>query len=121
MPQMPPRDESAAFALDDAILFARTLARYHSKSLRTVFEIYEQLRRDEVSTAFKKSQRLWDSNRDMGVLADRLKEWVIPLYLRSHENEREAAWESDATETIIPAQSPRVAPDGHLDLSFPSE
>ncbi|KAJ5115511.1 hypothetical protein NUU61_001270 [Penicillium alfredii] len=103
---MPPRDESAAYALDDAILFARVLARYRSEPLVEVFSAYEGLRRDTINYAFKQSRRMWDRNRDMGFLEGRLKEWMMPFSLRSHRDEREAAWEFDATKIDIPTPVP---------------
>ncbi|KAJ5688529.1 hypothetical protein N7462_002921 [Penicillium macrosclerotiorum] len=104
--QMPPRDESAAYALDDAILFARILARYRSEPLVEVFDAYESLRRDTINRAFKESHRMWDRNRDMGHLEGRLKEWMMPFYLRSHRDEREAAWEFDAAQISLPTPTP---------------
>jgi 2-polyprenyl-6-methoxyphenol hydroxylase-like FAD-dependent oxidoreductase len=103
---MPPRDESAAYALDDAILFARILAQYRSEPLTEVFDTYERLRRDTINYAFKESRRMWDRNRDMGMLEGRLKEWMMPLYLRSHRDQREAAWEFDASKITIPSAAP---------------
>jgi hypothetical protein len=38
----------------------------------------------------------------MGILEGRLKEWMLPFYLRSHRDEREAAWEFDAMKIAIP-------------------
>lgn len=102
---MPPRDESAAYALDDAILFARLLARYRSEPLSEVFEAYERLRRDTVNHAFKESRRMWDRNRDMGLLEGRLKEWIMPFYLRNKRDEREAAWEFDASKISLNVNS----------------
>ncbi|KAJ5601217.1 hypothetical protein N7510_010751 [Penicillium lagena] len=99
--QMPPRDESAAYALDDAILFARILSRYRTEPLARTFNAYERLRRSTINYAFKESLRMWDRNRDMGMLEGRLKEWMLPLYLRSHRDEREAAWEFDAMKIDI--------------------
>ncbi|KAJ5179091.1 hypothetical protein N7492_002301 [Penicillium capsulatum] len=103
---MPPRDESAAYALDDAILLARLLARYRSEPLTEAFDAYEKLRRDTINHAFKESCRMWDRNRDMGLLEGRLKEWMMPFYLRSHRNEREAAWDFDATQMALPTPAP---------------
>lgn len=103
---MPPRDESAAYALDDAILLARLLARYRSEPLTEAFDAYEQLRRETINHAFKESRRMWDRNRDMGFLEGRLKEWTMPFYLRSHRNERQAAWEFDATQIALPTPAP---------------
>lgn len=103
---MPPRDESAAYALDDAILLARLLARYRSEPLTEAFHAYEHLRRDTINRAFKESRRMWDRNRDMGTLEGRLKEWAMPFYLRSHRSEREAAWGFDATQITLPIPAP---------------
>ncbi|KAJ5224178.1 uncharacterized protein N7469_007681 [Penicillium citrinum] len=103
---MPPRDESAAYALDDAILFARILASYRSEPLSEVFDAYETLRRDTINHAFKESCRMWDRNRDMGLLEGRLKEWMMPFSLRSHREQREAAWEFDAAKITIPTPAP---------------
>lgn len=100
---MPPRDESAAYALDDAILFARILARDRSNPLAEVFDTYDHLRRGTIDHAFKESCRLWDRNRDMGKLEERVRERMIPLSLRSHRDERQAAWEFDATKIALPA------------------
>ncbi|KAJ5219448.1 uncharacterized protein N7498_001547 [Penicillium cinerascens] len=103
---MPPRDESAAYALDDAIIFARILAKHRSEPLTEVFDTYERLRRDKINYAFRESHRMWDRNRDMGILEGRLKEWMMPLYLRSYRDQREAAWEFDASKITIPSPAP---------------
>lgn len=99
---MPPRDESAAYALDDAILFSRILSRYRFEPLTEVFKTYESFRRDTVNRAFKMSRRMWERNRDMGLLEGRLKEWILPIFLRSHRYERETAWVFDASDVKIP-------------------
>jgi 2-polyprenyl-6-methoxyphenol hydroxylase-like FAD-dependent oxidoreductase len=99
---MPPRDESAAYALDDAILFSRILAKHRHEPLPAAFKAYEDLRRNTVNSAFKSSRRMWEKNRDMGFLEGRLKEWTFPFYIRNHREEREAAWEFDATQIHIP-------------------
>lgn len=103
---MPPRDESAAYALDDAILFSRILARHRSEPLAEVFETYEGIRREKINRAFKESCKVWERNRDMGQVEARIKEWVMPFYLRSHRDERQAAWEFDATKMTIPELTP---------------
>lgn len=105
--QMPPRDESAAYALDDAILFARILARYRSNPLAEVFDTYDRLRRDTINHAFKESHRMWDWNRDMGWFEERLREGMMPLHLRSNRHERQAAWEFDAAKIALPAPPSR--------------
>lgn len=103
---MPPRDESAAYALDDAILFARILAYHRMEPLSEVFEAYEGIRREKINRAFKQSCKMWERNRDMGLLEGRLKEWTMPFYIRSHREEREAAWEFDAARIAVPPLTP---------------
>ncbi|KAE8153559.1 hypothetical protein BDV25DRAFT_149387 [Aspergillus avenaceus] len=100
---MPPRDESAAYALDDSILFSRILAKHRHEPLPVAFKAYEDLRRNTVTTAFKASRRMWEKNRDLGFLEGRLKEWTLPFYIRNSKEQREAAWEFDATKITIPA------------------
>lgn len=99
---MPPRDESAAYALDDAILFARTLARYPYHPPGLSFKIYENIRREPVNQAFKASTKRWDKNRDTGALKASLTEWTLPLYLRKTKDARKEAWEFDSSEVPIP-------------------
>ncbi|KAI2785656.1 hypothetical protein POX_h09414 [Penicillium oxalicum] len=103
---MPPRDESAAYALDDAILFARMLSRYHHEPLTEVFDAYERLRRETINQAFRESRRMWDRNRDMGFLESRLKEWMMPFQIRHRREQRESAWEYDATKVLLPTPTP---------------
>ncbi|OJJ96878.1 hypothetical protein ASPACDRAFT_124856 [Aspergillus aculeatus ATCC 16872] len=99
---MPPRDESAAYALDDAILFSRILAKHRYDPLTVAFKAYEDLRRGTVNAAFQVSRRMWEKNRDMGFLEGRLKEWTYPMQVRNAKDSREAAWEFDATKVAIP-------------------
>ncbi|KAJ5787890.1 hypothetical protein N7457_002880 [Penicillium paradoxum] len=103
---MPPRDESAAYALDDAILFARILAHYRSEPLSETFDAYESVRRDTINHAFKESRRMWERNREMGLLEGRLKEWMMTFHLKARESEREAAWEFDAAKIALPTPAP---------------
>jgi hypothetical protein len=49
---------------------------------------------------------MWDRNRDMGFLEGRLKEWTMPFHIRSHRDERESAWEFDATKILLPTPTP---------------
>ncbi|KAJ5964973.1 uncharacterized protein N7479_004849 [Penicillium vulpinum] len=103
---MPPRDESAAYALDDAILFSRILASYRSEPLAEVFDAYETLRRDTINHAFKESRRMWERNREMGLLEGRLKEWMMSFHIKSNEHARETAWAFDATKMALPTPAP---------------
>ncbi|KAL4873955.1 hypothetical protein BDV12DRAFT_578 [Aspergillus spectabilis] len=93
---MPPRDESAAYALDDSIMFSRILAHNRDSSLSNIFTKYESLRRGPVEEAFSAAGRLWDSHRDMGLLEGRWKEWTMPWVLWRGKGGREKAWAFDA-------------------------
>ncbi|PWY65616.1 salicylate hydroxylase [Aspergillus sclerotioniger CBS 115572] len=99
---MPPRDESAAYALDDAILFSRILSKHRYDPLPVSFKAYEDLRRGTVNAAFQVSRRMWEKNRDLGFLEGRLKEWTMPMQVRNAKESREAAWEFDATKVPLP-------------------
>ena len=99
---MPPRDESAAYALDDAILFSRILSKHRYDPLPVSFKAYEDLRRGTVTAAFQVSRRMWEKNRDLGFLEGRLKEWTMPMQVRNAKDTREAAWEFDATKVPLP-------------------
>ncbi|KAL2818156.1 hypothetical protein BDW59DRAFT_129229 [Aspergillus cavernicola] len=93
---MPPRDESAAYALDDAIMFCRTLAHNRDESLPAIFSKYESLRRAPVEEAFNAAGRMWQTHRDMGFLEGRVKEWTMPWVLWKNRAVRNAAWKFDA-------------------------
>ncbi|KAL4932963.1 uncharacterized protein BDV17DRAFT_287328 [Aspergillus undulatus] len=93
---MPPRDESAAYALDDAIMFSRTLAHHREESLPTVFSKYESLRRGPCEEAFSAAGRMWATHRDMGSLEGRWKEWTMPWVLWRNRARRNEAWRFDA-------------------------
>ncbi|KAL3477048.1 hypothetical protein BJX99DRAFT_227000 [Aspergillus californicus] len=93
---MPPRDESAAYALDDAIMFVRLLSHNRDDSLSSVFTQYESVRRAPVEEAYHAAGRMWETHRDMGFLEGRLKEWTMPWVLRKSRAARNAAWKFDA-------------------------
>ncbi|KAL2843880.1 hypothetical protein BJY01DRAFT_191515 [Aspergillus pseudoustus] len=93
---MPPRDESAAYALDDAIMFSRILAHHRDESLPEVFARYEAVRRAAVEEAFSEAGRMWNTHRDMGFLEGRWKEWTMPWVLWKNRGARNAAWTFDA-------------------------
>lgn len=93
---MPPRDESAAHALDDAILFCRILAHHHTESLRSIFSRYESLRRGPVEEAFGAAEKIWVTHRDMSFMEGRWKEWTMPWVLWKSRGARREAWRFDA-------------------------
>ncbi|KAL4782190.1 hypothetical protein BJX76DRAFT_349575 [Aspergillus varians] len=93
---MPPRDESASYALDDSIMFCRLLAHHRDEPLSSVFTRYESLRRGPVEEAFSAAGRTWASHRNMGTLEGRWKEWTTPWMLWKNRAARNAAWRFDA-------------------------
>jgi 2-polyprenyl-6-methoxyphenol hydroxylase-like FAD-dependent oxidoreductase len=94
--QMPPRDESAAYALDDSIMFSRILAHHRDEPLCEVFARYEAVRRAAVEEAFSEAGRMWDTHRDMSFIEGRWKEWTMPWVLWKNRGARNAAWRFDA-------------------------
>lgn len=108
---MLPRDESAAYAVDDAIVFSRVLAQYIDYPLPKTFAVYDSIRRPEVTHAFQESSKLWKRrNKDAGVFESWIRERLVPLQLRQTESSRQAAFRSDATKVDIPSppETPKV-------------
>lgn len=99
---MPPKDESASAALDDAIVFARTLASYYTEPLQSAFEIYESIRRRPIEDAYKEACAGWERHKDKSQLMERLQEWLTPLYLRRTKKFRKGAWVFNAGDVHIP-------------------
>lgn len=99
---MPPRDESAAYALDDAILLARVFRLYYDQPLSLAFQTYDSIRRKPINDAYKDSIAGWANNRDHGKWASRLEEWLTPWHLRRKKRARVGAWVFDAHSVEIP-------------------
>ncbi|KAE8361655.1 hypothetical protein BDV27DRAFT_26622 [Aspergillus caelatus] len=78
---MPPRDESAAYAVEDAIIFSKLLAENPDCQLITLFEEYEELRRGLVNKAFDASRRLWQSDLDKGLFPGQTRDLMSPVHL----------------------------------------
>ncbi|KAE8315444.1 hypothetical protein BDV41DRAFT_188018 [Aspergillus transmontanensis] len=78
---MPPRDESAAYAVEDAIIFSKLLAQNPDCELLTLFEEYEELRRGLVNKAFDASRRLWQSDLDKGLFPGQTRDLMSPVHL----------------------------------------
>lgn len=103
---MPPKDESAAYALDDAILLSRILTRYLSEPLAHVFAAYEAVRRQPIDEAYRVASANWQANRDTTSLARRLEDWLTPWNLRRTRKARAEAWMADAQTVAIPIPDP---------------
>ncbi|OJJ48992.1 hypothetical protein ASPZODRAFT_149959 [Penicilliopsis zonata CBS 506.65] len=105
---LPPRDESAAYALGDAIQISRLLVNYHDRPLIEVFQAYERQRRVLVQTAFDRSRRLWQRTHDMRLLPGQLKELLTPVDLRP----------SSCSSSLHTPAAPVPSHEGFSDLSI---
>ncbi|KAJ5299614.1 Salicylate hydroxylase [Penicillium atrosanguineum] len=103
---MPPIYSSASYALDDAILFARVLARYRLEPLYNVFDTYEKLRRDTVDNAFVESNRIWNRMKDRGSMDARVRDWKMASYLKHDSHKLQKTWNADAA--MIPIPTPEA-------------
>lgn len=103
---MPPKDESAAYALDDAILFARVLTKYIHEPLSEAFRIYESIRRKTIDHAYKTACENWTHNKDSGRLSNLLAEWITPLSLMRQKKKITSAWVFDAMNVDISPPNP---------------
>ncbi|KAM5475885.1 hypothetical protein MauCBS54593_000567 [Microsporum audouinii] len=99
---MPPRDESAAYALDDAILFSRVLSLYIYQPIKEAFDVYESMRRSSVTKAYNSSNVTWAANKGSGRWTNRLEECLTPWQLYKDRKARIGAWEFDASTLHIP-------------------
>ncbi|PYI15022.1 FAD/NAD(P)-binding domain-containing protein [Aspergillus japonicus CBS 114.51] len=82
---MPPRDESAAYAIEDALIFTQILAQHRDDScpLSTLFQEYEAARRVLVNKAFDASRRLWQSDLDKGLFPGHVRDLMSPVHVSS--------------------------------------
>ncbi|KIV96461.1 hypothetical protein PV10_00331 [Exophiala mesophila] len=78
---MPPQGESTAHALEDAIIFARILAKHKSGGLDVVFKKYEDIRRPSIDRAYEESVFGWDTQKDSGWISFLLKTWMTSAFL----------------------------------------
>lgn len=101
---MPPQGESTGIAFEDALLFARTLAKYFDRpqALSQTFQAYETIRRSKVHDAYQEANSRWENVRDSGYLMNKLKEWMIPYILWWTEDKRNKAFMFDAQQLEIP-------------------
>lgn len=78
---MPPQGESLGLALEDAVLFSRILDAYHDKPTAEIFKRYETIRKPRMDAAFDEANWRWESVKDVGWLANYMREWFTWLYL----------------------------------------
>lgn len=108
---MLPRDESAAYAIDDTILLARIISNHIDYPLETSFQIYDSLRRTDIAHAFRDSAKLWQRrNTDAGPIETWFRERLIPFQIKHELVSRKAAFEYDASKAAIPSLSRNSTP-----------
>ncbi|GFF61189.1 FAD-dependent urate hydroxylase [Aspergillus udagawae] len=78
---MPPREESAAYAIEDAVIFAQIFARGRDRPLRDLFVEYETARRGLVDKAFDATRRLWQSDLDKGLFPGHYRDCMSSIQL----------------------------------------
>ncbi|KAH2914778.1 hypothetical protein KXW25_009158 [Aspergillus fumigatus] len=78
---MPPREESAAYAIEDAVIFAQIFARRRGRPLHHIFQEYENARRELVDKAFDTTRRLWQSDLDKGLFPGNFRDCMSSTQL----------------------------------------
>ncbi len=122
---MPPQGESTGFAIEDAMLFAHILSKACGKTMRpdkdqssrqeneitgpigntpttipNLFTLYTRLRQPTMSQAFKQAEWRWETGKDSGWLAFRLKLWITPWWLWWTQKKREEEWTVDVRDLV---------------------
>ncbi|PYH97540.1 FAD/NAD(P)-binding domain-containing protein [Aspergillus ellipticus CBS 707.79] len=77
---MPPRDESAAYSIEDALIFTQILSQNRHAPLSAIFQEYETARRELVNRAFDASRRLWQSDLDKGLFPGHVRGLMSPVH-----------------------------------------
>ncbi|MDI1490862.1 MAG: hypothetical protein OHK93_002067 [Ramalina farinacea] len=112
---MPPQGESTGFAIEDAILFAHVLSkRAHlpvsdgavtsdSLPIPDLITHYIELRRPKMEAAFKEADFRWETGKDGGWLAFKMKELLTPWFLWWYRGkwEKEFGEEGDVRNTEV--------------------
>ena len=95
---MPPQGESSGYAIEDTIVYARTLAKATTTAqldLNQVSQTYEALRRPKIDAAFVEAHRRWSGTENSWWIMYKLKIWLLPwlIWLLAGKTNRE--WEED--------------------------
>lgn len=98
---MPPQGESTGICIEDSIVFARTMMHHPTHDLPAIFHAYESLRRPRIDAAYDEASWRWETVKDSGWLAHKLKMWALPWVLWWMEKGREEAFAEDFTELDV--------------------
>lgn len=85
---MPPHaGQGVSMALEDVFLFKRLLQKYQNNLINSenniihIFDQFQQIRKDRISTIFKKSVSNGEIRKDTNIIIGKIKELGIKLYL----------------------------------------
>jgi salicylate hydroxylase len=92
---MPPQGESTGIALEDTVVFTRLIGLYPKYEMSVLFAQYEKLRRSRVDAAYKDASFRWETVKDSGWFAHKLKCMLVPWFLWFTENKRAESFEED--------------------------
>ena len=92
---MPPQGESTGIALEDTVTFARLMGLYPKYSLAELFTQYEKLRRSRVDQAYKEASFRWETAKDSGWLAHKVKAILTPWFIWFTSQKRARDFEED--------------------------
>ena len=87
-------------AIEDAIIFARTLAMHASSSntpasIPALFSTYESIRRPRIDAAYDEAVFRWETVKDSGWLVHKLKTWMTPWFIWWTAKTRAKGFEED--------------------------
>ena len=92
---MPPQGESTGIALEDTVIYARLMGLYPKYALPELFTQYGELRRSRVDAAYKEASFRWETVKDSGWLAHKVKSMMVPSFLWLTDNRRARGFEMD--------------------------
>ena len=98
---MPPQGESTGFAIEDAVLFAHILSHLSSSPITDIIARYEALRKPRMDEAFREAAYRWETTKDAGWIAFKLKEWLTPWFLWWTQGRREKGFAEDVRELVV--------------------
>ncbi|OQV03491.1 FAD binding domain-containing protein [Cladophialophora immunda] len=98
---MPPQGESTAYALEDAILFARAMESKFDGGLDEVFRTYQNIRRVNIDRAYDEAAFGWGTQKDCGWLTFLLRSWMTRAYLWWTASARQTRYREDVATMVL--------------------
>ena len=105
---MSPQGESTGICIEDAVVFARAILHHKTHSLPSIFATYERFRRPEIDAAVAEANMRWETIKDSGWLAYRLKCAATPWFIWWTERERQEAFSRDYSDLDLPIEDLEV-------------